>query len=150
MEIKTIKLATIVYFNTKTKLSELHQFVGTKPDELYRDTADHELEIIGPNHWLYFGMDGNPDTVFDLEIAFPVTMKKPYNGKFQIKELPEFNCASTIHNGSWMDMPKTYENLINFIYQNRHGLSGVCREIYQNVNFIDIDENITEIQVGII
>ena len=150
MEIRTIKPVTIVYFSTKAKLSELQQFVGTKPDELFRDATNHGLEITGPNYWIYNGMDGNPETTFDLEIAFPVNIKNSYNGSFKIKELPEFKCLSAVHNGSWMNMPNTYGKLIESVFQNGLNMSGICRELYHNVNFIDIEENITEIQLGVI
>ena len=150
MEIKTIKPVTVVYFRTKAKLADLQQYVGSKPDELFADATKNGLEIIEPNYWVYYGMDGNPATEFELEIAFPVNANENYNGDFELKELAEFKCVTTMHKGSWMDMPQAYTNLINSVFQNGHSLSGQCRELYLNVNFIDIEENITEIQLGVV
>jgi effector-binding domain-containing protein len=150
MEIKNINPMTVLYCTTRTNLAGLSEFVGTKAEELLADASSNNLTINGPVYWLYYGMDGKPETVFDLDIAFPVIVNQPYNGNFKLKELPKYKCLSAIHTGAWNDMDKTYNSLIGRAMNDGLLLNNTCREVYLNVDFIDFTKNITEIELGII
>jgi effector-binding domain-containing protein len=112
MEIKEISPMTVLYCSTRTSFAGLNEFVGTKAEELLADASANNLSINGPVYWIYYGADGKPDTIFDLEIAFPVIAKNHYSGNFKLKELPKFKCLSTIHAGAWTEMDKTYCSLV--------------------------------------
>ena len=149
MEMKNIQPITMLYCSTRTNLAGLSEFVGTKVEELMADAAINHLTLVGPVYWLYYGVDGKPETIFELEIAFPVFVNKPYSGNFKLKELPPFKCYSTIHAGPWNEMEKAYGELIGKAMAEDNTLTNNCREIYFNVDFVDISKNITEIQLGI-
>ncbi len=149
MENKLIKPINALVYSEKTNIPGLNKLVRTKANELYKDAVANNLEITGPVYWIYEGIDGNPHTFFNLEIAIPVHQESAYKGKFIIKELPEFKCISFVHHGPWEQMPGIYEKIMANISKSKASMSGICREIYINVNFIDFNKNITEIQVGI-
>ncbi len=149
MENKNIKPINVLCYAEQTNIAGIGSLVRTKAHELYKDAIANDLEITGPVYWIYQGMDGDPQTVFTLEIAVPVHPSSSYKGKFSLKELPEFKCISVVHNGPWQQMSQIYKTLIGTVFQKKQSLSGICREIYINVNYIDFDKNITEIQVGI-
>jgi effector-binding domain-containing protein len=149
METKIIKPINVLFYSEITNLGGLAKLVRVKANELHKEAIENKMEITGPVYWIYYGMDGNPQTNFTLEIAIPVLCETRYKGNFQLKELPEFKCASMIHFGSWYDMPGSYSQLIGEVLKNNLALSGVSREVYLNINFLDMERNITEIQVGI-
>jgi len=149
METKIIKPINVLYYSTVTNLEGLSKLVRVKANELYKEAIKNKMDITGPVYWIYYGMDGNPQTNFTLEIAIPVLCETHYEGIFQMKEIPEFKCVSMIHYGSWYDMPGSYSQLISEVYKNNLALSGVSREVYLNIDFVNLERNITEIQVGI-
>ena len=96
MEERKINPITVLAFTAKVTLKELQQFVRVKARELYTDAVQSNLEIAGPVYWIYYGMDGNPQTEFELEIAIPVVSGEHYEGKFSIKKLKPFKCLSSV------------------------------------------------------
>jgi effector-binding domain-containing protein len=57
--------------------------------------------------------------------------------------------VSTLHEGSWMEMPSTYQTLIADLFKFGHSMSGLTREVYLNMDFENPENNNTEIQIGI-
>ncbi len=149
MEIKTHPPMKVLYSTHQTTINELSQFVGTVVKQLYREAANNDVLVSGPAYWIYYGMDGKPDTIFTLEIAIPIQgpMK---TSLFATKELPAFKAASHVHETAWMKMPETYGQLMQFISTNNLQMTGICREIYWNIDFETPENNLTEIQIGIL
>jgi effector-binding domain-containing protein len=150
MQIKEIKPINFLFFRTKTKVSELGRYVGIVARELYRDATLNDLEISGPVYWNYFGFDGDSSKEFTLEIALPVAeIPNQYEGKFRVKHEDTFYCVSLIHDGSWFDLPSSYEKLAGFIGQHQLKMAAQNRELYINMDFNNPTANVTEIQIGI-
>jgi effector-binding domain-containing protein len=149
MEVKKFNPIAVLYFTRQVTLLGLQEFVRIKARELYHDAIHNNLEITGPVYWVYYGMDGNSQTLFTLEIAIPVTADENYKGIFQIKMLETFKYLSTWHKGSWDKLPAIYGSIFNEIAEKHYIPSGECREIYQHIDFLQQDNNLTEVQVGI-
>jgi effector-binding domain-containing protein len=149
MELKTIKPIKVLYYSERTNMSGLAKLVRIKAKELQIEAISKGMEITGPCYWNYFGMDANPETIFTLEIAMPVYFDGNYNGIFKIKKMPEFKCASAIHNGFWTEMGVAYQKLIGEILAKGFQMSGESREVYINIDFAEPKNNITEIQIGL-
>lgn len=149
MEVRKINPITVLAFTANVTLKDLQQFVRVKARELYTEAVQSSLEIAGPVYWVYYGMDGNPQTEFQLEIAIPVFSGENYKGKFGIKRLEPFKCISSEHSGSWGKLPVTYGNLFSEITEKHFIPSGECREIYKHIDFLQEENNLTEVQVGI-
>jgi effector-binding domain-containing protein len=149
METKIIKPINVLFYSEITNLGGIAKLVRVKANELHKEAIMKKMEITGPVYWIYYGMDGNPQTNFTLEIAVPVLCQNHYEGNFLLKELPEFKCASMIHYGSWYEMPGSYSQLMGEVFKNDLTFSGVSREVYLNIDFLDMERNITEIQVGL-
>ncbi len=148
MEIEKIGTMNVYCFTVETSIAQLGQYVRTKAKELYYSAIEQQLEITGPIYWIYNGMDGNPETLFTLEICLPVAMYKPVNSIFQCKELQPFECISQTLNGNWNNLPETYSQLFAELYKQGLQHNGVCREIYLNMDFNNFENNITKVQVG--
>lgn len=150
MKIKEVNPINFLYFRTRTRVGELGRFVGIIARELYRDAALYDLEVTGPVYWNYIGFDGDESKVFVLEIAIPVAeIPSSYRGKFQLKREASFRCVSTVHEGSWFDLSRTYSRIAEFISERGLTPCDNNRELYLNIDFMNPAANVTEIQIGI-
>jgi effector-binding domain-containing protein len=148
--LKQVKPINFLFFRTETTVSELEKFLPIA-NELFKEAFENNLRITGPVHWHYFGFTGDMRKAFTLEIALPVAeILNDYDGNFHFKRTEEFKCVSLIHEGSWLELPKSYEKLIGFISKRNLKMNAINREIYINVDFASLEANITEVQVGII
>jgi effector-binding domain-containing protein len=152
MQSKSIHAMEVLCFETETTLAKIQQYVRVVARRLYAEASKHDLEITGPVYWLYDGADGKPDTIFKLTIALPVTPpdQEITDSAFPIKTLDPFYCLSEQHIGNWMDLGKTYCNLMTAVAEQNLQFSGLAREIYLNMDFQNPDANITEVQLGLL
>ncbi|HTE32577.1 MAG TPA: GyrI-like domain-containing protein [Chryseolinea sp.] len=149
MHIKTVKPINFLFFRTITKLSELNKFFHVA-SELFKEASVRNLTITGPIHWHYQGFEGGDDKPFALEIALPISeTPQDYDGQFHFKRTEPFKCVSAVHEGNWMDMTGTYNEIMVFLASQRLKPSGLNRELYINVDFQDPSANVTAVQVGI-
>jgi effector-binding domain-containing protein len=151
METRTIHPIHVLYFETQTSLKEISQHVRHIAHRLYRDAVKNELEITGPVYWIYDGADGNPETIFTLTIALPVSPAPLLaSSEFQTKELEKFDCVTDQLYGDWNGLGEAYGKLVSSVLSNQMAMSGQNREIYINMDFENPERNITEIQIGIV
>jgi effector-binding domain-containing protein len=149
MQIKEIKPINFLFFRAETKVNELEKFLPVA-QELIAEAVKHSLFVTGPVHWHYFGFAGDVDQSFILEISLPVAeVLQVYDGKFHFKRTEQFKCVSLIHEGSWYEIPKSYEKAFVFIGTNDLKPMIANRELYINVDFNDPQANSTELQIGI-
>jgi effector-binding domain-containing protein len=151
MKIKKVHPMQVLCFETQTTLKEIFQYIRVVAHKMYQVAVQNELEITGPVYWVYEGMDGNPDTVFSLTIALPISFKDKEldTSDFKLKQLETFNCATEQHLGDWNKLGETYGSLIPAILSDGRTMSGQNREIYLNMDFENPEANITEVQIGI-
>lgn len=151
MELKKVHPMQVLCFETKTKLSEIGEYVRIVAHKMYQAAVQNDLEITGPVYWVYEGMDGNPETIFSLTIALPISFKEKelINSEFRLKSLRAFQCGTAQHVGDWGKLGETYGSLIPKILSSGLTMSGENREIYLNMDFQNPEANITEIQIGI-
>jgi effector-binding domain-containing protein len=149
MEIKNQNTFTALSFSVQTNFAGIFQYVRVKAAELYKDAVENNLEITGPVYWIYTGMDGHSDTIFNLDIVIPVTKPETYLGKFEVKTVQSLKFLSAIHAGSWEKLPDTYNQLFMETGKKNYVPNGICREVYLHMDFAQPANNLTEVQVGI-
>ena len=149
MQIKQVKPINFLFFRTETKVNELSNFLYVAK-ELFKEAILQDLTITGPVHWHYFDFSGDENKPFTLEIALPISnFPQEYDGKFHFKRSEPFKCVSAVHEGSWYELPKTYEKLVQFIGMHKLISNAVNRELYVNADFNNPEANVTEIQMGV-
>lgn len=146
MEIKQVKQTKVFGKEIKTTLKTIGEYVKVLPEEVLNEINQKGFTIEGPQVWIYNGSDGNPETEFELIVGFPVALDQM---DMNITALDEFNCAVHVHKGDWSEFKNVYQNLIGEIMKNGKIMTGECREIYHQVDFDNVENNITEIQIGI-
>lgn len=146
MHIKTYPPLTVLCSTHQTTIQKLHQF-GEVMAELYAE-AGRKSFINGPLHWIYHNMDGNPDSLFTLEIAVPIR-KAFKSSKFEIKELDFFKAITFPHEGPWEQLPGSHVQIMERLAEHHIPVTNECREVFLNINFMQPEKNITEIQIGV-
>lgn len=150
MQIKTQNSFQALCFTAQTNMAGIFKYVRVKARELYKDAANNNLEVTGPVYWIYTGMDGHPDTIFNLDIVLPVVKPREYQGNFKLTEVAPIKCLSAIHLGTWEKLPETYGQLFMETGKKNYSPTGICREVYIHMDFEYTENNITEVQVGIL
>ncbi len=147
--IKEIKPINFLFHRAEVKLSDLINQIPIAK-ELFKEAVRLDLHPSGAIHWHYFGFMGDEIKPFTLEVCLPVaSITADYDEKFHFKRTENFKCVSLLHEGGWNEIPKSYGVLKGFIQRHQLQPSGVTREIYINVDFVDPAANVTEIQMGI-
>ncbi|MHA4808271.1 GyrI-like domain-containing protein [Flavitalea flava] len=150
MQIKTHPPMTVLYSTHQTTFGELKNFAGVTVKKLYKHVVNLDLLICGPQYWFYYGVDGKPNTVFTLEIALPVQGRIPANPPPFFKELPPFKCLSVRHEGPWDQLSGVYGKMMETIGEKGLAMNGIFSEAYIHVDFLQPDNNITEVQIGLL
>lgn len=149
MEKKTVRQTTVLCISISSSLKSLLDDTGNLPVELEEKAAELQLNITGPQIWVYDGSDGNPNTRFELTIAVPVDKTNGDPGKFRFAEFPEFTCVSEIHRGQWSRLGETYGKLMPYIMRQGLSYTGISREIYQVCDFEKPENCVTEVQIEV-
>ncbi len=149
MEILEIPPMSMLCSTHRVNFSGMMDHVRVRSRELYAASQEAGLEVTGPLYWIYQGADGNPDTLFQLQIAIPVTPEGPIPAPFSLLRTERFRCVSFRHPGPWSLFPEIYGNLLTEIQAGGLELSGQNRELYLNMDFNDDRNHLTEIQIGI-
>ena len=148
--IKVILPINFLFYRTEVKVSDLINQVPIAK-ELFKEAVRLDLHPSGPIHWHYFGFTGDESQSFTLEICLPVaSMPDDYDGKFHFKRTENFKTVTLLHEGSWLEIPKTYGKIMHFMQQNNLQPVGINRELYINADFKNPEANVTEIQMGVI
>ena len=146
---KQVQPISFLFFRTETTLGELGNFFHVA-NELYTEALKYKLNVTGPIHWHYFGFMGDATRPFTLEISLPVSeILADYDGPYHFKRTESFACISLIHEGNWLAMTGSYQKIMEYAVSNGLTPSGVNRELYVNVDFVNAEANVTEIQFGI-
>ncbi|MBX2894477.1 MAG: hypothetical protein KF763_03485 [Cyclobacteriaceae bacterium] len=146
--VKTIKPISFLFYRTETTVDKLNTLFWVAP-ELFREAVLSKLTITGPVHWHYIGFTDLAKP-FTLEIALPVgEVLADYDGRLHFKRTSEFKCLTATHEGNWLEIPMSYQKLMQVADEQKLQPVGVNRELYVNVDFNFPEANTTEIQMGI-
>lgn len=149
MEIKEVSPITIFYYETESTIPGLESKAQEFIPQMMQKAEELKLNINGPMLFLYYGMDGKPETIFRVKMAVPVVEAKEDQGDFKFITTEPFRCAMGMHKGSWNEFEAPYTKLITEIMQGGHQMNQEVREIYHTIKEPDSPENLTEIQIGI-
>lgn len=149
MQVKEVPPISFLFFRTEAQINTLTQFLPVS-QELYKEAVKNKIPITGPVHWHYHSFTGGEQQAFTLEIALPVAyVLEEYDGNFHFKRTGAFKCLALVHEGNWLDFPRSYDVAFHYIADNKLEPLAVNREIYINVDFKHPEANVSEIQIGL-
>ena len=140
----------VLFVSRQVRLGDLAALAGKIGREFYTYVADLDLLVCGPIYWFYYGIDGNPETVFTLEVVLPVQGKIPTAVLPYFKKIPAFRCLSARYEGSWEGLPGQYEKMMQHIQSNQLKMSGIYAESFLHIDLEHPENQITEIQIGLV
>jgi hypothetical protein len=149
MLIRTHPYMTVLYSTRQATLRDLPSFAGTVVRDLYRYVTDLDLLICGPQYWFYYGVDGQPQTKFTLEVALPVQGKIPTAVLPYFKRIPAFRCLSSRYEGPWEGIAEEYQRMLQYVSDNGLKMNGMYAESFLHIDFDDPANQITEIHIGL-
>jgi effector-binding domain-containing protein len=132
MQVRTLPAQTFLYARTRTTYSDLQRPVEQIMAELGQAAGDGRFQPAGPVTFVYLGAKQELSKAFDLEIGFPVPAGTRPFGRFKVRTLPAFRCASVTYTGPVTTIDKAYDRLIPAIQKAGLITTDETREIYLN------------------
>ena len=151
MQTKTVPAYKFISKSVTTTLDSITSAGRPIADELGKIITEGKITPTGPMQFNYYGlMDNNPDTEFTLEVGIPVGEDQESVAEFEVKELPEYLCVYTNHNGDYASLGQTYEAMMEDIASEGKNISGINREVYTKMDSENAANNVTEVQLGLV
>lgn len=142
--------ATLYYCAEKTlTLAEIPEFAQEVLESMYDDMEDAGIEITGPPEFQYFNVDPTAQKPFQLIIALPVAEQKEAGSFFFMQSEP-FPCLSIDYKGSMAGIGEAWMDLIGKAMGESYLLANQGREVYKEWEGIESENNLTELQIGIL
>ncbi|NCD33651.1 MAG: AraC family transcriptional regulator [Spartobacteria bacterium] len=151
MEMKTVDEQLLFCMSKELTIPEIPAFAEEAIRQLHCLAGNCSLEISGCCQFIYINSDGQPAKPFTLIIGLPVINRKPItqDGVFFFQTEP-YTCIYTDHNGSERDVGMAWHRLVDDVLTAGYIPANQCREIYKQWIEPNSEENITELQIGII
>lgn len=130
-------------------LPEMQAFAQDILPKLCSEIEILGLKITGALEFMYFGIDGNPETKFDLIIAFPINRRGTESKLFEYYESEPFQCVHLDYKGSMKGIGEAWGAFVKTVVESGLPPTDQCREVYKNWVDDDSNENVTELQMGI-
>ncbi len=142
--------ATLYYCaEKKVTLAEMPQFAKEVLEPMYDDMEEAGIEITGPPEFHYINVEETGDKPFQLIIALPVAEQKT-TGSFFFMQSEPFACLSIDYKGSMEGIGDAWTKLVEKALSENYLLANQGREVYKEWEAIQSDNNLTELQIGVI
>ncbi len=150
MERKQVPSRIYHYAATELTMAEIPAFGEATVEPLYQSAQKNQLEIIGPTEFIYLNTSGDPARPFQLIIGFPVTAMKSSVDEFGFLETTPFECLAVDFKGAMRNIGQAWEDLVRQVTEAGYLLANQGREVYKDWHAFDADDNVTELQMGIV
>lgn len=153
MTVKKVPAKSVLRSSHDITLAEISAVAEKTIPALFEEASKLNLEVAGPVEFTYVGMDGRPETTFELIVSLPIKKRKKASkndsAQFKQARTKPFRCATTEHLGSIANIANTYMALCHEMNEAGLKQGDECREVYQHWVAFDSPQNITEVQVGL-
>jgi effector-binding domain-containing protein len=149
LEIRTLPAQSFLYARTRTTYSDMQRPVEQIMADLGQAAADGRFQPAGPVTFVYLGAKQELSKAFDLDIGFPVTPGTRPFGRFKVRTLPAFRCASVTYTGPVTTIDKAYDRLIPAVQQAGLITTDETREIYLNWEGPDSPNDQVLVSIGL-
>ncbi|MFC1664371.1 hypothetical protein ACFL17_01915 [Pseudomonadota bacterium] len=152
MKYVVLEAPSCIYFVSRKELTvlEIPSVAENVVPELYLAAERAQIEISGPNQFIYYEFDGSVSRPFTLDFAIPVAGKKPYQGDFAYRDAGEFKCAARMYVGALSGLGRAWEEFAEQLVKDGYNLGAERREIYKIWDAHDSERNMTELQMEIV
>ena len=148
IEDKTIEVQKLAVISHKGSMEDMEVLIS----QLFGWIEINEVEINGDLFAIYYTLpDKVPENEVVYDVGIPIKGEPTGNDLIKVVDMLEHNVLSTIHKGSYKDIRKSYDALVEYSLDNNYDIIGSPKEIYMNSPYdVSEEELLTEIQFPII
>ena len=150
MDIRQVPSKTYFCAEKELLLKEVPNFAEEVLESLYNQAQKKGLTLSGPTEFIYISSSDDPAHPVHLIIAVPVTEPKPITSDFFFWQATAFPCISTDYKGSMLGIKQAWSVLVQQVLEHGYILSNQGREVYREWVSFESEDNITELQVGVV
>ncbi len=150
MEHKQIPARIYHYAAAELTIADIPGFAEETVEPLYQSAQKNQLDIVGPSEFIYLNTSRDPARPFQLIIGMPVTAMKSSVVGFGFLETPPFECLCVDFRGSMRNIGQAWEDLVSQAHEAGYLLANQEREVYKDWHAFDAEDNVTELQMGIV
>jgi effector-binding domain-containing protein len=152
VQLSTVHLRTLAgepyfYAEIETSFQELGQAVVPILEELEKLEADKKVIYTGTAIFVYRGVTEDFSKKFTLQVGFPVKEGTEGQGRFKVRKLAPFKCATILYGGPISSVSQAYEKLMGAVGSRKR--TGENREYYLHWEGEDSPNNVEMIAVGV-
>jgi len=142
---QTLKGFTYFYKSTETDFDGIKATVDQIIPELHKALAEGKVQVRGPIVFIYHGITLDPKAKFKLEIGMPVDQGTKPAGDFQVRDVPEYRCASVLYTGPLMGIGGAFEKLYS---DPPPKMTDEAREMYFYFEGPESPNNVVHVSLG--
>lgn len=150
MVVQTIPPTHYLQGGFETDFSSMGEPVGKTLTELMIAAKENKVGLHGPLVHLYYGAPHrDPRKRFRMETGFFVPADSPAVGRFKVRELPTFKCATILYLGPAPRIGDAWQELYRSV--RAQGLIPTDEERELNLYWegVDSPNNIVQVQLGV-
>ena len=134
----------------ETKFKGMGELVGKTLNELFHAAKEEKIGLHGPVVHCFFGAPHRePEKQFKMETGFYVRKGSPVVGKFRVRKLPEYRCATILYVGPSAHIGDAWQQLYRSVKSQGLKPTDEERELYLYWEGADSPNNIVQVQVGV-
>jgi effector-binding domain-containing protein len=148
VRVQTIAGFTFLYDSSRTSFQAMSQPVERTIADMEKAITEGKLHPSGPLVFVYHDLK-DPGQPFTLDVGFGVPDDTAAFGKYQVRKVEPFKCATVLFCGPLSKVPEAYNKLVGALPALNLKATTTTREFYLYWETPDSSNNIVQIQVGI-
>ena len=150
MVVQTIPATHYLQGGFETDFSSMGEPVGKTLTELMTAAKENKVGLHGPLIDFYYGAPHrDPSKRFRMETGFFVPADSPAVGRFKVRELPTFKCATILYIGPAPRIGDAWQELYRSVRAQGLIPTDEERELYLYWEGVDSPNNIVQVQLGV-
>jgi effector-binding domain-containing protein len=147
VHVRTLGEQPFFYAEIETSFQELGEAVVPTLEELEKLEQDKKVTFTGTAVFVYRNATMDPNAKFKLQVGFPVKEGTAGQGRFKVRKLAPFKCATLLYGGPLSSVGQAYEKLMGAVGERKR--TGESREYYLHWEGVDSPNNVEMIAIGI-
>lgn len=147
VHVRTLGEQPFFYAEVETSFQELGEAVVPILEELEKLEQDKKVTYTGTAVFVYHNATMDPNAKFKLHVGFPVKEGTAGQGRFKVRKLAPFKCATLLYGGPLSSVGQAYERLMGAVGDRKR--TGESREYYLHWEGMDSPNNVEMIAIGI-
>jgi len=147
VHVRTLGEQPYFYAEIETSFQELGEAVVPILEELEKLEQGKKVTFTGTAVFVYHNAAMDPNAKFKLHVGFPVKEGTAGQGRFKVRKLAPFKCATLLYGGPLSSVGQAYEKLMGAVGDRKR--TAESREYYLHWEGMDSPNNVEMIAIGV-